>query len=236
MRIPLAAFFVLVLFVSASDADTQTCGDHDGSGDVGVSDALRVLRRAVGQQVELQCPQVCGLPTCGDQSCDSGETCETCASDCGVCSNCSGGSPETTLLDSEEQAFLSLVNAYRADHGRGAVQNCRSMSRSTQGHAEDMRDQNYFSTVGKDGSSLFDRLCDACFARACNLFDQAEAIGAGFSTAAAMLDSFKDSPSIAALLLDNDADSIGIGRATGGGTYGTYWVVDLSPGTEASCD
>jgi len=33
------------------------CGDHNDDGDVGVSDALIVLHKAVGRDVELVCPQ-----------------------------------------------------------------------------------------------------------------------------------------------------------------------------------
>jgi len=237
MKSSLATFALLALLVSPSHAETQVCGDLDGSGSVGVTDALRLLRHAVGQQVVLECPQVCAFPACGDQTCGDGETCENCAADCGACGQCEGASEQATLLDSEEQQFLSLLNAYRANHGADALASCRSMSRSAQGHAEDMRDQDYFSTIGKDGSKFYERECAACFEHACGYpFDQSEAIGGGFGTAQAMLDNFKDSPSIDELLLDSDMISVGIGRATGGGTYGTYWVVDLSRGTEASCD
>jgi len=34
----------------------EVCGDGDGYGTVTASDVLRVLRRAVGQTVVLQCP------------------------------------------------------------------------------------------------------------------------------------------------------------------------------------
>jgi uncharacterized protein YkwD len=230
-------FFILLFTPAHSRADTQICGDHDGNGAIGVSDALRVLRRAVGEEVTLECPQTCGVPSCGDQSCDNGETCATCATDCGACSQCAGASDQTTSLDSEEQKFLTLLNAYRANAGEGAVQGCTSMSRSAQGHAEDMRDEDYFSITGKDGSHYFERACDACFELACGpQFAYAEAIGAGEITGDGMLSTFKDSSSIRELLLDENMVSIGIGRATGGGTFGTYWVIDLAAGTEASCN
>jgi uncharacterized protein YkwD len=230
-------FLVLLISPSISRAETDTCGDHDGSGSVGASDALRVLRHAVGQDVTLDCPEICAVPFCGDQSCDDGEACDNCATDCGACSGCAGASDQTTLLDSEEQEFLSLLNAYRASNGAGALENCTSMSRATQGHAEDMRDQDYFSTTGKNGSTFLERACDACYELACGSpFEHAEAIGAGFFSGDGMLESFKDSPGIDSLMLDDEFVSVGIGRATGGGTYGTYWVVDFSASTESSCN
>lgn len=48
---------VLGLLPEPVSAQTETCGDHDGNGSVVSSDALRLLRFAVGQPVTLQCPE-----------------------------------------------------------------------------------------------------------------------------------------------------------------------------------
>ena len=222
---------------SISVAETTICGDHDASGSVGASDALRVLRFAVGQQAPLDCPAICSLPTCGDTLCEDSEACTTCASDCGACTGCTGAGEATTALDSAEQAFLSLLNEYRAETGAGALTNCRSLSRSAQGHAEDMRDQNYFSTFGKDGSTTYERACSACFELACSpqvLF--AEVIGGGYATAQALLDGLTDEADENNILVDPDMKRVGLGHATGGGAYGTYWVIDLAGAGESSCN
>jgi len=39
-------------------ADTEVCGDLDGNGSTVSSDALLLLRFAIGQQVSIQCPAV----------------------------------------------------------------------------------------------------------------------------------------------------------------------------------
>jgi hypothetical protein len=76
-RAMLAATIVSILIAAAS-AQAQTCGfvgtcgDVDQSGSILTSDALRVLRSAVGQQVTLTC------------QCD-GEGSGTCASDLAAC-------------------------------------------------------------------------------------------------------------------------------------------------------
>jgi hypothetical protein len=54
----LGGLLVAVIAVNPSivSGETTVCGDHDASGEAGASDALRLLRFAVGQQVTLQCP------------------------------------------------------------------------------------------------------------------------------------------------------------------------------------
>ncbi len=56
-------------------AQLQLCGDHDGSGAINTTDALLVLRRAVGQQITLMCPASAG-PGCGNGVIDAGEDCD----------------------------------------------------------------------------------------------------------------------------------------------------------------
>lgn len=227
----------LFLHPPITRAETEICGDHDANGSVGATDALRLLRHAVGQPVSLECPDQCALPGCGDDSCDESESCLNCASDCGACSVCAGASDETAQLDATEQAFLSLLNDHRADEGLGALLNCTSLSRSAQGHAEDMRDENYFSNIGKDGSASYDRACSACYEGGCGpQVAFAEVIGAGYATANDMMDAFKSKDGTNDILLLSGMVRVGIGRATGGGDYGTYWVVDLASATEASCN
>ena len=46
-----------------------------------------------GSETATTCPGDCGPPVCGDSSCASGrgETCSTCALDCGACPGCPDG-------------------------------------------------------------------------------------------------------------------------------------------------
>jgi uncharacterized protein YkwD len=152
---------------------------------------------------------------------------------------CGGAGPATTGLDGEEQSFLQILNQYRAQNGLGALAACTSLNRAAQGHSEDLRDQDYFSHTGQNGSSPWDRACDACYELACS--DplgtlMGENIAAGNSGAQGTFDQWQGSPGHNANMLGSGYTVIGIGRATGGGTYGSYWTTVFGGDTEPSCN
>src|SRR6185369_2666798 len=68
----LACLFAAVLMPAPTSAATTQCGDLDGNGSVVATDALRLLRVAVGQQLAIECPGA-GL-SCWDANGDN--TCE----------------------------------------------------------------------------------------------------------------------------------------------------------------
>jgi uncharacterized protein YkwD len=185
------------------------------------------------------CAEDCGAcaPVCGDAMCEPGETCTTCAADCGACETCEGAGPGTTGLDAEEQAFLGLINNYRSENGLGALSACTSLNRAAQGHSEDMRDLDYFSHTGQDGSSPWDRACAACYDLGCGpMTAMAENIAAGNAGAAGTFMQWQTSPGHNANMLGASFTQIGIGRATGGGQYGSYWTNVFGGATEPSCN
>jgi uncharacterized protein YkwD len=232
----LSAILALLLVLAAQPAaSTEICGDHDGNGSVATSDALRLLKNAVGQDVPLECPDMCVAPECGNGSCGAGESCATCSSDCGSCSGCAGASDETTALDAQEVIFLDALNAYRDDAGRQPVLGCTSLARAAQGHSEDMRDNDFFSTTGSDGTTSFERACNACYELGCGPeVAMAEVIAAGNSGGAATLEQLEEDQGT--LLRQANFVRVGLGRATGGGEFGSYWTILLSVATEASCN
>ncbi|WP_438042476.1 CAP domain-containing protein [Sorangium sp. So ce128] len=173
---------------------------------------------------------------CGNGVCGAGEDCSSCSSDCGACQVCSGAGPSTTPLDTEEQAFLTIINQYRAQNGLGALSGCTSMNRAAQGHSEDMRDQNYFSHTSLDGRTPWTRMCNACYELGCGGTAMAENIAAGNSTAQATFTQWKNSDGHNKNMLGSAYKVIGIGRATGGGTYGSYWTTVFGGSSEASCN
>lgn len=178
------------------------------------------------------------MNACGDMACsmDLGETCETCPMDCGDCPNCAGAGPATTALDAEEQAFLTIINQYRAQNGKGPLDGCVSLHRAAQGHSEDMRDQNYVSHVGLDGSTPPDRACAACYEWGCDpLFGVGENLAAGNADAQSTFNQWKASPGHNMNMLNGSFTVIGIGRATGGGQYGVYWTTLFGVDSEPSC-
>jgi uncharacterized protein YkwD len=169
---------------------------------------------------------------CGNAMCEAGESCMSCAMDCGA-----GAGPATTALDAEEQSFLNLLNQYRSQNGLGALSACTSLNRAAQGHSEDMRDKNYFSHTGLNGSSPWDRACDACYELGCGpQTAMGENIAAGNSDAQSTFTQWKSSPPHNANMLGANFAVIGIGRATGGGQYGVYWTTVFGGATEASCN
>ncbi|WP_437534133.1 CAP domain-containing protein [Sorangium sp. So ce726] len=177
-----------------------------------------------------------GGEVCGNGVCGAGEDCSSCSSDCGTCQMCSGAGPSTTPLDTEEQAFLTIINQYRAQNGLGALSACTSMSRAAQGHSEDMRDQNYFSHTSLDGRTPWTRMCNACYELGCGGTAMAENIAAGNSAAQATFTQWKNSDGHNKNMLGSAYKVIGIGRATGGGTYGSYWTTVFGGASEASCN
>ncbi len=192
-----------------------------------------------GGETCMTCAGDCGAcgPTCGDGTCDANEDCGSCASDCGACPTCGGAGDATTTLDAEEQAFLVLINNYHASNGLGALTACTSLSRAAQGHSEDMRDNNYFSHTGLNGSTPWDRACDACYDLGCGpQTAMAENIAAGNSGAQGTFTQWQNSPGHNANMLGGSFTQIGIGRATGGGQYGSYWTNVFGGASEPSCN
>lgn len=155
--------------------------------------------------------------------------------DCVDSSMCGGAGPSTTALDAEEQDFLVLLNQHRVANGRGPVAACTSLSRAAQGHSEDMRDQNYFDHTGLNGSNPIERACDACYA-SCGATGWGENIAAGNSGAQGTFNQWVNSGGHNANMLNSSFAVVGIGRATGGGTYGAYWTTVFGGRSDSSCD
>jgi len=163
---------------------------------------------------------------CGDDGLSAGER---------MGGLCGGAGAETASLDAEEQLFLQLLNQHRAANGVSPVSACTSMNRAAQGHSEDMRDQNYFDHTGLNGSSPGSRACDACF-ESCESTGFGENIAAGNTDAEGTFDQWLNSPGHNANMLRDQYVVVGLGRATGGGSYGSYWTNLFATGTDASCN
>ena len=147
---------------------------------------------------------------------------------------CGAPDPDSVALDAEEQQFLELLNQHRAANGRAPVSACTSMNRAAQRHSEDMRDQNYFDHAGLNGSSPGSRACDACF-EGCQSTGFGENIAAGNSDAEATFDQWRSSSGHNANMLSDRYVVVGLGRATGGGTYGAYWTNVFATRNDPSC-
>src|SRR5437764_920605 len=64
----------------------------------------------------------------------------------------------TPTLDSEQSAFLTLINNYRAQNGLGPLQVSVTLQNSSQWMSTDMATKNYFSHTDSLGRDPFTRM------------------------------------------------------------------------------
>ncbi|TKJ35656.1 CAP domain-containing protein [Blastococcus sp. CCUG 61487] len=111
---------------------------------------------------------------------------------------------------------LALVNQARASAGCGPVSADAGLASVAAAHSADMRDRGFFDHVNLAGQDPFDR------ARAAGVVARAENIARGQADAAAVMDSWMNSPGHRANILDCGLTRLGVGIADGGG--GPWWT------------
>jgi uncharacterized protein YkwD len=113
-----------------------------------------------------------------------------------------------TSEDPQIRELVRLVNAERQRRGIPTLEWNATLARVAERHSEDMVRRHYFSHVDPDGHDPFDRM------RAAGLDYQAAAenIAAGQTSAAAVFESWMDSPPHRENLLSRDYTQHGIGR------------------------
>ena len=127
-------------------------------------------------------------------------------------------------MDSEEQAFLVLINNYRAQNSLGPLGASYMLTRASAWKSKDLATNNYFShdDLTRTWSARI-RDCGYGF----NTW-LGENIAAGYTTAQQVFDGWKASPGHNANMLGTNYTSIGIGRYfVQGSTYGWYWTTDF---------
>jgi hypothetical protein len=128
-------------------------------------------------------------------------------------------------IDGEEQAFLGLINAYRAQSGLGALTMSTNLNRASTWMAADMGQKNYFSHTDSLGRSPSTRAIDCGYPQGAG---ENIAAGTNWSTASAVFAAWKASSGHNANMLNGSYRQIGISRVfTSGSTYGWYWVTDF---------
>jgi hypothetical protein len=137
--------------------------------------------------------------------------------------------------DSEEQAFLGLINQYRAQNGLSKLSVSINLNRAATWMARDLAENNYFAHTDSLGRSPTGRVPD------CGGQPQAgENLAAGTikDTAAEAFEMWKKSPSHNANMLYASYKQLGIARHyDASSTYSWYWVTEFSTsddGTNAS--
>src|SRR3989442_1964867 len=128
-------------------------------------------------------------------------------------------------LDGEEQAFLGLINQYRAQNGLGGLSLDGQLNDASKWMSQDMCAKNYFSHTDSLGRDPFTRM--AAFGYNYNTW-KGENLAAGTDTAQSAFDLWKSSPGHNANMLNGNFTVIGIGRAyTPGSPFGWYWTTDF---------
>ncbi len=128
-------------------------------------------------------------------------------------------------VDAEEQAFLGLINNYRAQNGLGQLSMSTNLNRASTWMAADMGVKRYFSHTDSLGRSPSGRAVDCGYPQGAG---ENIAAGTNWSTASAVFAAWKASSGHNANMLNGSYRQIGISRVyTAGSPYGWYWVTDF---------
>ncbi len=128
-------------------------------------------------------------------------------------------------LDSEEQAFLGLINAYRQQNGLGTLTISTNLNRAAAWMVNDLAANSYFSHTDSLGRSPYQRAIDCGYPSGAG---ENLAAGTAWNTAQAAFDAWKASPGHNANMLLSYYQVIGIARVyNAGSTYGWYWATDF---------
>jgi len=134
-------------------------------------------------------------------------------------------------MDSEEQAFLTLINNYRAQNGLGALSLNTQLNNAAEWMSNDMGANCYFSHTDSLGRDPFQRMAD--FGYNYNTW-KGENLVAGKDTAQGAFNLWKDSAGHNANMLNANFTVIGIARVYVNpsqcpppNNYGWYWTTDF---------
>ncbi|MFN0145770.1 MAG: CAP domain-containing protein [Dehalococcoidia bacterium] len=128
-------------------------------------------------------------------------------------------------LDAEEQAFLTLINSYRAQSGLAALKASTNLNRASAWMSRDMGAKAYFSHTDSLGRSPSTRAqnCDYPGGAGENI-----AAGTVWDTAQEAFTAWRNSAGHNANMLNSSYRMIGIGRVqVAGSPYGWYWTTDF---------
>jgi uncharacterized protein YkwD len=127
-------------------------------------------------------------------------------------------------VDTEELAFLGLINSYRQQNGLQPLALSYGLTKPSQWKSVDLATNAYFAH--DDLSRTWDqRIVDCGYTYNTWL---GENIAAGYSTAQAVFGAWRNSPGHNANMLGANYTAIGIGRySLAGSPYGVYWTTDF---------
>ena len=142
------------------------------------------------------------------------------------------GSALAVSNNSEELAFVGLINQYRQSQGLQPLLLSDLLTDSSQKHSSDMGKYAFFdhtTTGGSDffpiGSTPWDRMAACGYSYNTN---KGENIAAGFNSASSVFTAWENSPEHNANMLNGSYKVIGVGFVdVAGSPYGYYWTTDF---------
>lgn len=142
-----------------------------------------------------------------------------------------GSSSGCTASDANAANFaaevIALVNQYRSQNGLGALTSQSQLTAAAQRHSQDMGCNYFMSHYGTDGSDPYSRIVASGYP--VNWWG--ENVAAGYSTPAAVMEAWKNSPPHNANLLGPNFTEIGIGYVNNPNDtvnrYYHYWTMVL---------
>jgi len=145
--------------------------------------------------------------------------------------------PAGSTPESQAQALMAAVNAFRADNGLLPVSYNRILANAALGHSQDMSQNNFFSHTGSNGSTMQQRLLQAGYT---NHEWAGELLAAGQTDPSLIVQQWSQSPAHRYVLLNDGLHEIGVGyvydpndqpnvRLDNGqiaGPFCFYWTMD----------
>jgi uncharacterized protein YkwD len=140
-------------------------------------------------------------------------------------------------MDSEEQAFLQLINDYRAQNGQVRLVAVQTLGAAADYHSLDMATNNYFSHTLYNGTTWSQNMTNFGYPTG---GWRGENLAAGYTTGQSVFDGWKASTDHNAIMLSSNYKAIGIGRAyiPDGIFYDSFWTADFGDivdGTAVLC-
>ena len=138
---------------------------------------------------------------------------------------CAGADLSYSLAN--EDAIVSAVNCMvndeRVARGLPAVSAQSQLATAARAHSADMAANNYFDHNSQDGTKFSARLTAAGY----SWIAAGENIAAGYRTAKAVMTGWMASKGHCENILSGAFSELGVGVASGSGSYGVYWTQDF---------
>jgi uncharacterized protein YkwD len=133
-----------------------------------------------------------------------------------------GGNSGGYNPDSEERAFLNLINDYRRAQGAGALTLNNNLGAAADFHSRDMAKKNYFKHTLKNGDTAEQNIRRFGYTTYAAV---GENIAAGYESANEVMKAWKSSQGHDRNMRSGRFTEIGIGRAhSKSAKYGWYWT------------